>query len=393
MPRPSPEQYFSTYLETYETSTSPPSTVLRSSRNYLRSYSSVTTPNFPHQRPWNPFSSYKQFGSREASINMYEFFPGRPDLGWGKYKVGFIGSGFNCPTLDSVNFSVDCLNMASNRHMDAIADRKVNLAQALAERNQTVRLITDTARRLANSLKYLKRGNLPMAGRALGWSKGPRDSSGSLSRDWLALQFGWKPLLSDVYGAAELLAQRHYTRSPRIVVKTTTRQTLSRKDWGTLFSNTVPCPLQGVEKHLVRYESVYTVSNQFIRDGGQTGILDPLTVAWELLPWSFVIDWFIPIGDFVRRLNYDSGLSFVSGLRTQFSSFEGVAKPQASTSIPWSGGRTLVRECSGQFLSAAYRVHRVIMSSPLKARPPAFRDPFSPTRCLTALSLLRVQYR
>jgi hypothetical protein len=35
----------------------------------------------------------------------------------------------------------------------------------------------------------------------------------------------------------------------------------------------------------------------------QLGLLDPLSVAWELLPWSFVIDWFIPIGAYLDVLN------------------------------------------------------------------------------------------
>jgi hypothetical protein len=31
--------------------------------------------------------------------------------------------------------------------------------------------------------------------------------------------------------------------------------------------------------------------------------LDPLSVAWELLPWSFVVDWFIPIGSYLDLVN------------------------------------------------------------------------------------------
>jgi hypothetical protein len=33
------------------------------------------------------------------------------------------------------------------------------------------------------------------------------------------------------------------------------------------------------------------------------GLLDPLTVAWEIIPYSFVIDWFVPIGTYFENLN------------------------------------------------------------------------------------------
>jgi hypothetical protein len=33
------------------------------------------------------------------------------------------------------------------------------------------------------------------------------------------------------------------------------------------------------------------------------GLLDPLSVAWEILPWSFVVDWFYPVGTFLDNLS------------------------------------------------------------------------------------------
>jgi hypothetical protein len=35
----------------------------------------------------------------------------------------------------------------------------------------------------------------------------------------------------------------------------------------------------------------------------QLGLLDPLSVVWENIPYSFVVDWFIPIGDYLSMLN------------------------------------------------------------------------------------------
>jgi hypothetical protein len=46
------------------------------------------------------------------------------------------------------------------------------------------------------------------------------------------------------------------------------------------------------------------------------GLLNPEVVAWELLPWSFVIDWFIPIGDYLQARATLSGVVISATLQT-----------------------------------------------------------------------------
>jgi hypothetical protein len=41
------------------------------------------------------------------------------------------------------------------------------------------------------------------------------------------------------------------------------------------------------------------------------GLINPSTVVWELIPFSFVVDWFLPIGNFLH------GLSALTGTSTQ----------------------------------------------------------------------------
>jgi hypothetical protein len=41
------------------------------------------------------------------------------------------------------------------------------------------------------------------------------------------------------------------------------------------------------------------------------GLLDPASVAWELLPYSFVVDWFIPIGQYLAARALPNALTGV----------------------------------------------------------------------------------
>lgn len=395
MPRLSPEERYDSYTEVFTTSVSS-WTIPRVSRTYARSFYSETSPGYPRNKRWNPYSMLVQYGSRKASIHMYEYWKDKPQYGWGSYQMGWdsaVPSYF--AHLDSATHDPDALLKCESAHMQAVSDRKVNLAQAFAERDQTVRLITDTAKKLASMIRHLRKGNLSLAARAVGVRFGKRSSRrnlDTLSEQWLALQYGWKPLLSDVYGAAELLAQRHFSRPPRLVILTRSGTKSIVNDGGWFYQGySVPGTLKGITTTKVRMESVYEISNQFIRDGGQTGIIDPLTLAWELLPYSFIVDWFIPVGQFVANLNYDAGLSFVSRLQTQYTVFTGTVSPVGHYE---QGGYlgTLVRDSSGSFSSNAIRVDRAVVG-PVLASPPKFKDPFSPTHCLNAIALMNEAFK
>lgn len=390
MARPNPEEKWNTYIEQFTTNIGY-NQYSRNGRNFYRSYTSTNTPGFPRVKRWNAQSVYKVSVPRTSSLTLYEYWQGRPDLGWGDYKFGIHSAGITTTLWDDVELDSNLLARTKSAHQDEIANRRINLAQMFAERRQTVNLITNTARRIARSLTHVRRGRIVEAARVLGLGNDPRiKPSGSVASDWLALQYGWKPLLSDVHGACETLANASYQKPLRIATLTKRSAGQLRILPATFFTGlyAVPGKFERFETSRCRLESVYEVSNELIRAGGQTGILDPLTLAWELVPYSFVVDWFIPVGNFLSRLRFDDGLTFVSALQTQLAIMNGQIIPNASTSIP-SGGKVLVRNCSGNVISNAIRKERKIISS-LSVDLPRFKDPFSPTHALNAIALLRV---
>ena len=48
----------------------------------------------------------------------------------------------------------------------------------------------------------------------------------------------------------------------------------------------------------------------------ETGFSNPLSVAWEIVPWSFVIDWMIPVGDYLNGLDALCGVSQLCVVRS-----------------------------------------------------------------------------
>jgi len=297
------------------------------------------------------------------------------------------------------------------RAMDAVVDQKVNLAQAFAERARTVSLIEDTANRLGRAIRHVRAKNYTEALYHLGFSRKEaakrtrqmkKDRTkfveqDPVAADWLALQYGWKPLLSDVKGAAEKLAQTHLTKPPliRAVGKAKASEPAEyRTRYYQSAGDLLPIGTFSwtwTEKLTVaKTELRYQVTNEFLREGKSLGITDPLTLAWELVPYSFVVDWFIPIGDFLRRLNYDSGLQYVGGYSSQHTSQRLTIDALAGNDDNgWRSTLTSMGACSRESVLFT----RDVWSSPPVASFPRFEDPFTPTRALNAIALMAMAFQ
>lgn len=185
-----------------------------------------------------------------------------------------------------------------------------NMSVLLGEGHQTLALLGDTAIRIAKAGHHAKKGDFPGAVRSLwegtsraplktkpkGWIKDPKNLS-QASSNWLELQYGWLPLLQDAAGAAEMLA--HHLEVPA----QTTYRTSVRKEVNTVYTSQVgyqPTQLakcKAVKRH--RRSLIARVSES-PSVWAKLGLLDPELVAWELVPFSFVADWFIPIGSWME---------------------------------------------------------------------------------------------
>jgi hypothetical protein len=176
----------------------------------------------------------------------------------------------------------------------------------LGEGKEALSLIAHTATRTRQYLQALRRGDITGIAKSLGITKARAGQSGitrkgsvtsALAEANLALSYGWLPLLKDAHAGAEALAQQ--LNNPAVQ---TYRARVQRKIefFGASSSNI---------KHF-SYDG--TCSGQLIAKisevnvAGLNGLVDPSTVVWELTPWSFVADWFIPIGSYLQARQVSS---------------------------------------------------------------------------------------
>ncbi len=397
MSRPNPEVTKRTFAYSYQSYdpsgniTNPDSTRRELDVN-RRSYLSVSTPGYPKVLRNNPHYSYINQWRREEGTfkdtNLSNGYYSIATIGLDWTNIELIPSG--CPySLIGVSHDPTSLRKALDAAMDEVKDSKVNLAQFIAERQQVVNMVNDIVDRITKSITAIRRRDFRSATRALGLTSNPRGLSKSVANNWLAYQYGWKPLLSDVKGAAEHLAQSHYGRPALIKVKKMRSYTAPVLSWVGRNSWGGPMTVIFNERKTISHVGlIFEVTSDLVRENQQLGITDPLTLAWELTPYSFVVDWFLPVGNFLQRLNYDSGLSFREGYTSQFTSQRGSAKDIKATIL--AGSRSFTGDCKLSWYHQAF--DRIVLTEPPHAVLPSFKDPFSPVHTLNALALMRVAF-
>jgi len=235
---------------------------------------------------------------------------------WYEYRGYIEASGFN--TLNQFNelcsktTAVAKLNSSSSlvKARNKLKDGRVNLAVAFAERNRTATMVGDTARNLALSVRQLRRGRWKDALRTLGVNpnvKGKPRGTG-WTNQWLQMQYGWKPLLSDVYGACDALSKR----PPEDWMVHVTAQSQDYQSWEhfekPLGSSQPTGNLYAWSGRAERRRGVFTridaiPDNDLSMSLSSLGVTNPLLVGWELVPYSFVVDWFLPVGNWLESLD------------------------------------------------------------------------------------------
>lgn len=269
---------------------------------------------------------------------------------------------------------------ASNKLAERVKNQSVNFAQTVAEFHQVKSMIADSATRLAKVILDLKRGNLVRAAKELF----PKNTK-ALASDVLVYQYGVRPLLSDIDGMAKFLATP-MTRFVDIVVSV--RENVPSTSY--TFSNQWP---HSVETEVVDsgYVDVkYKFRVELILKGLQgmkeLGIGNPVALAWELIPFSFVADWFIPIGDYLNSLDAYDGCKIIHGHRTVFrKKYTKVTRNYGGFNI--DGWKTETKSVTNTFEET--ECAREILTAFPEIQLPSLKDPLSRDHVINAMALIR----
>jgi hypothetical protein len=222
-------------------------------------------------------------------------------------------------------------DIINDKLLEKLASQKSNLGEALAEGKQAASMITKGARTILIAAIALRRLDFMGCVRALRCDITPQHylalqqraikptylSSGGglrfLADTWLEFHYGWQPLLSDIHGTVETLVDNWNANQLHLIVKV--HKTVKLKQFESHITNVTSnvAASYATQKYsgTIRYN--VTAPSNHLKE--QLGLLNPVSLAWNLLPYSFVADWFLDINSSLNQCSATAGLTFVNGCR------------------------------------------------------------------------------
>lgn len=299
------------------------------------------------------------------------------------YDYPFLRSGIG---LLPPQFTGNDENALQSKLQAAIKGHDFNASMAFAEVEKSALTIKRSAIAITRMMRGLVTGNAQMALRALGALPGQRETArigamlkrGDIPAALLAMRYGWDPMLSDAFSAYDAIRASAKDRSLTFKV----RKTVKFEGEDSSSPSTYKLPTKGFRSVTLSVRMSEKLG--FVQD---YNVLDPAGVIWERVPFSFVVDWFIPIGQFLENASFFG--SFTSQVvRSNYA----YSAADSSRGTPWpdGGGSVITAQDSWKGVRRTF-VRTVSNGVPLS--PPSLKTmkkAFSTTHLQNAAAIIAV---
>lgn len=223
---------------------------------------------------------------------------------------------------------------ALNKALEKLKDSRINLAVSVAELPETLKMFVNGGKVIVSAYKAtlkkekalrswyerLRRSAEGKPSRKTSRQKAKlkkTDLVAQISSLWLGWRYGVMPLVYDVQGALEELQRPKETIGQLLRVKTSSRlvHEQAMPEYMRLKHGRNVMDTTGLEKLEVKITHSVVLNCVVVkpRTLTQLGLTNGLQVLWEVTPLSFVLDWWLNIGESLSTLDAGTGTSFVSG--------------------------------------------------------------------------------
>ncbi len=204
------------------------------------------------------------------------------------------------------NMRAGCITECLNK----LATEKAGWGSNVLQAGQTAEMIAGTTTNVLLAWRAFRKGKWAEVRDRLGLSR--RHMSKRSANRWLEYQYGWLPLLGDIHSTAQILRDIVEVESKVKSVQRSKTYLVDdhyQKDPGFADHWT------GSVKYRVGLK--VEVESTLLGAANSLGILNPLEIAWDVVPYSFIVDWFYPVGDTLGALSASAGLKLFTGYTSQ----------------------------------------------------------------------------
>lgn len=186
-------------------------------------------------------------------------------------------------------------NLWAQRARENLESLNINLGTSLAEYRQSTRMFGNAARSLKTTYDVLR-----------GRYRRKKLRACSIPASYLQYTFGVAPLVSDLYDSVESLKLR-LEKPLRRRISVFKSENISGSRENLIYTD-------NWSSRMSQRATIYATLDPAATS--QFTIGNPIEWAWELIPFSFVVDWMIPIGNFLGSLDALKGISDIKGTVT-----------------------------------------------------------------------------
>lgn len=260
-----------------------------------------------------------------------------------------------------------------------IANYKVDMSVIIGERKELVNMVSTNTRRLADFYLSLRRGRNPFRNYR-------RCNSKHAAKLWLEYTYAWTPLLSDIYALAQL--KDHAPPPYRVWARTFLHEVVGRTNEDSEGSPTGASAHVSVTDTYTRRlstsaEAYINIPVSGLKFAQEIGLTNPANTVWELLPYSFVVDWFLPIGNWLQNQQALYGIVVEKASTTRSSS------SVVNTTVNFSNSHYDSTTTASGGIHGMYKYKTKERSLGIISYPPLrFKNPLSVSHALSGISLL-----
>jgi len=282
-------------------------------RSLRRNYATInSTPGYHSGAPLDPLA-YTRF------VEEFQALPGTKVYWYGGEPYGPYPQ--PAPHLSEVMDSALLTNLLANNRNSAIANlngrmrgSQFSLGVTMVEGRKTVNMIGDISRRLLGAYRNVRRGKFseaadlllmdpPSHRRQKSMKREALRGAQGLSKNWLMYRYGIRPLIQDVYNGIDAYSTIASSRSDDIIYTGFSRSNDSSNGYNGSSNASI--------LHAITIKA--KVQNDDVRNMSALGLDNPALIAWELVPFSFMFDWFLPVGTWLEAMKTPSGFTFTNG--------------------------------------------------------------------------------
>jgi hypothetical protein len=291
----------------------------------------------------------------------------------------FMNRVFTLPA-SAIGLSTNTRNRLQTEILLKIGSRKASYGEALAESKTAVNHLAHTATTLVKVLLDARRGRWSNVARHLNVKAKNLKNLKTFSSRWLEYQYAWLPLISDLYDTQQLI-QRGFRE--KVQLMSSVRRL---NDYDDCPNSSPHSRVRDVSGHSQRTDIMkvfYKVDDSSLSKLNQIGLLNPVEVAWAVVPYSFVVDWFLPVGNFLEACTATVGCTFIDGYVSSYISGKYTAYPDLPTLVSGEVFGYDTRQYTTEFMD----YQRTKLSS--FPKPALYmKSPFSTSHVASALALI-----